>query len=172
MFIFAHIGFTLLLFLVIKKYFQVSWIDTRLVIVGSMLPDILDKSIGYITPVAGRSLFHGFIPLFLLLSVLLLKSYGIFLSLFLSSSFHLVLDKMFLYPKILFWPVLGFELNMGVVDVNNYWYILFNSTYVQVTEIMGVIILTMFVVNYGFYRKENLLKFLKENNLKSGLFIG
>ncbi len=172
MFIFAHLGFTLLFFLVIKKYYALDKIDIRFVLVGALLPDILDKTLGYFTPIAGRSLFHAVIPLFLILSVLILKDKVIFISLMLASLFHLMLDEMFLKPKILLWPLFGIELNLGVVDVNNYWFTLFHSTYVQVTEILGFIILLGFVINYDLYRVDNLLDFVKGNNLKNGLFIG
>lgn len=90
-------------------------IDYRVVLVGSILPDIIDKPIGaYLL----RSTFHNsrIFAHTLVFSVILLIT-GIYfmvrreknktLLFGICSSIHLILDSMWLYPSILFWPYFG-----------------------------------------------------------------
>lgn len=92
-------------------------IDYRVVLAGSILPDIIDKPIG-----AGlfRNTFHNSrIFAHTLLFSLLLVMTGLYilykhrnnniLLLGICSSVHLVLDSMWLYPSILFWPYFGWK---------------------------------------------------------------
>jgi hypothetical protein len=92
-------------------------IDYRVVLIGSILPDIIDKPIG-----AGlfRSTFHnsrifGHTLLFSVL-LILIGSYLLYkrgrnniLILGACSAIHLILDSMWLYPAILFWPYYGWK---------------------------------------------------------------
>ncbi|WP_297418304.1 metal-dependent hydrolase [Clostridium sp.] len=100
-----------------KKLRDKVLIDYRFVLVGSILPDIIDKPIG-----AGllRNIFHNSRifghTLIFSLSLILIGLYMLnrngknnILLLGISSSIHLVLDSMWLYPNILFWPYLGWK---------------------------------------------------------------
>lgn len=92
-------------------------IDYRFVLIGSILPDIIDKPIG-----AGlfRNVFHNsrifghtlIFSLFLIfIGLYMLKKHGKnnILLLGICSSIHLVLDSMWLYPDILIWPYFGWK---------------------------------------------------------------
>lgn len=100
-----------------KKLSDKVLIDYRVVLIGSILPDIIDKPIG-----AGlfRNTFHNsrifghtliFSLLFILIGLYRLKRCGKnnVLLLGICSSIHLVLDSMWLYPNILFWPYFGWK---------------------------------------------------------------
>ncbi|URZ09003.1 metal-dependent hydrolase [Clostridium felsineum] len=90
-------------------------IDYRFLLVGSILPDLIDKPIG---AVFFRNVFHNsriFGHTILFSAVLLLigiyrqlkyKKNGI-LMLGIGSLIHLILDSMWLYTGILLWPFLG-----------------------------------------------------------------
>lgn len=93
------------------------FVDYRYVLIGSILPDIIDKPIG-----AGvfRSVFHNsrifghtliFSLVLILIGIYMLNRNGKNNILFLgiASSIHLVLDSMWLYPNILLWPYLGWK---------------------------------------------------------------
>ena len=125
MLVFGHVGLT------ISAFSAYSWADRkwradrslppfdyRAVIVGAMLPDIVDKPLGlWIAPDlvdrSLRSIAHGF-----LFGLLVLGIGAIFLAakrrpramlLGIASSGHLVLDRMWSNPAILLWPFLGWD---------------------------------------------------------------
>jgi membrane-bound metal-dependent hydrolase YbcI (DUF457 family) len=91
------------------------YVDIRVLLVGSLLPDIIDKPVGQFffreTFSNGRIFSHT------LLFVIVLSAIGFFLfrryrqvwmlTLAGGSFFHLVLDGMWAAPATLFWPLLG-----------------------------------------------------------------
>ncbi|MBL4930739.1 metal-dependent hydrolase [Clostridium paridis] len=100
-----------------EKYDIKTKLDYRVILIGSILPDIIDKPIG-----AGifRGIFHNSRifahTLIFSVSLLLLGGYKLYKSnknkillLGISSSIHLILDSMWLFPSILLWPYLGFK---------------------------------------------------------------
>ena len=123
MIFFGHLGITTG---VIKTYEKIAHkdkelndgvsIDYRVVLIGSILPDILDKPIG---AWIFRNIFHNsriFAHTVLFSAVLILIGIYIvykrrnnnILLLGVCTSIHLLLDSMWLYPEIFFWPYFGF----------------------------------------------------------------
>ena len=102
-----------------KRIFSpISWIDSlgkfmdiRLLIVGSMLPDIIDKPLRFAGFGSGRSITHT------LLITLIILAAGLYLYLSkrktgllaLASGMiaHLILDGMWLIPQTFLWPLKG-----------------------------------------------------------------
>ena len=125
MFVFGHVGLTISAFSV-YSWADRKWradralppIDYRAVIVGAMLPDIVDKPLGlWVAPDlvdrSLRSIAHG-----LLFGLVVLGIGGLFLLaqhrpqallLGVASSGHLVLDRMWSNPTILICPFLGWD---------------------------------------------------------------
>lgn len=124
MIFFGHLGITTG---VIKSYEKVFYkdkkmnskisIDYRAVLLGAILPDIIDKPIG---AYFFRSTFHNsrifahtlmFSALLIIVGSLLLyiRRNNSILLLGISSSIHLILDSMWLYSSILFWPYFGLK---------------------------------------------------------------
>lgn len=124
MILFGHLGLTTG---VIKTYEKMTYkdkdledkipIDYRFVLLGSVLPDLIDKPIGAFL---FRSTFHNsrifahtllFSTLLVLIGVCILyknkKSNILFLGI--SSFIHLIFDSMWLYSGILFWPYFGWK---------------------------------------------------------------
>ena len=92
----------------------ISGIDYRLVLVGSSLPDIIDKPVfllfGNTVTLSGRDYAHTLLfTLVLLIGGLALLRYrrSWLLTLSLSCFIHLILDQMWDYSVILLWPLLG-----------------------------------------------------------------
>ena len=144
-------------------------IDYRLVLLGSMLPDIIDKPIGQYflrdTFSNGRIFGH---TLFFCLIIFLIGLYryrrcggtgGIVLSL--CSGSHLVLDQIWHSPKTLFWPILG--LAFDKLDLSDWmpsmWGALWNDPSVYGPEIVGLLILALFGLKL--LRSRRVLDFLK-----------
>lgn len=94
-----------------------TYIDYRFVLVGSILPDLIDKPIGAFL---FRSTFHNSRIFFhsLTVSAILILA-GLYfwkrersnksLLLGVACFIHLILDSMWEYPSILFWPFLGWK---------------------------------------------------------------
>ena len=124
MIFFGHLGITTGAFKIYERVFYKKknlnskiLIDYRVVLVGAILPDIIDKPIGaYLF----RSTFHNsrifahtliFSAILIFIGLFRLYKYrkNNILVLGLCTSIHLILDSMWLYPGILFWPYYGLK---------------------------------------------------------------
>jgi hypothetical protein len=163
MLLLAHLGITLAAARGLEKVlasrgFQKApeLIDYRLVLAGSMLPDIIDKPLGGL--VFRESLGSGRVYCHTLLFFLLLFGAGIFcwyklkrpgfLTLTGGSFAHYVLDGMWLYPTTFFWPAYGwvFEKNVPENWLEHWIESLLSEPHVFVPEIIGGLIL----ISFGF----------------------
>jgi len=153
---FGHLGPTTAVFKLYENIHKKETIDYRFVLVGAILPDLIDKPIGAFL---FRNTFHnsrifGHTLLFSLLLLLIglgriknNKGNRIF-TLGISTSIHLVLDSMQLYKGILFWPLLGFkfpERPEGNWSEGTLQRLLTDPSY-YLTEIVGFIIIMYFFV--------------------------
>jgi membrane-bound metal-dependent hydrolase YbcI (DUF457 family) len=108
-------------------------IDIRLLLVGSLLPDIIDKPVGQI--IFRESISNGRIFCHTLLFLLLITACGLvifryslrdwLLILALGTLSHHILDKMWQQPATFYWPVFGF--NFPKLNSNNFLYGWFQS---------------------------------------------
>ena len=130
---------------------QLGSIDYRLVLLGSLLPDILDKpswlfTFSDIFP-SGRDYGHTFLfNLILFICGLILikykKSWLLIISL--SSIIHLVLDQMWDNPVALWWPLLGpFHRAETTGWLSNIIQALFSDPGTYIPEIIGLIIILL-----------------------------
>lgn len=92
-------------------------IDYRVVLVGSILPDIIDKPIGaylfrstfHNSRIFAHTLIFSIVLLFIGVYFMIKSERTTILLLGICSSIHLILDSMWLYPGILFWPYFGLK---------------------------------------------------------------
>ncbi len=131
-----------------------SRIDIRLLLVGSLLPDIIDKPVGHFffreTFSNGRIFCHT------LLFLILVTVAGIYLyrryskTWLLAFSFgtltHLILDQMWHAPQTLFWPLLGLAFERADISnwIPNIFYALLTEPAVYLSELVGAVILIWF----------------------------
>ncbi len=125
--------------------------NTKSLILGSLLPDIIDKPVGL--GIFKNTFSNGRIFAHTLLFPAILAAFGSLLyrssgktwgfSLALGSFVHLLLDKMWREPKTLFWPLFG--LRFKKMDISNWLakilYGLFNDPKVYKPEIIGAMML-------------------------------
>ena len=140
-----------------------SRIDIRLLLIGSLLPDIIDKPVGQLffreTFSNGRIFCHTLLFFIIITLVgfyiyrrrsqiwLLVLSFGTFT--------HLIFDKMWRFPHTLLWPVYGLaferiDLTHWIVDM---LYALLTYPDVYVPELVGSAILIWFVLELVRSRK-------------------
>lgn len=127
---------------------RIGSIDYRLVLLGSLLPDIIDKPLWLFASSdifrSGRAYSHTFLfNLVLLICGLILIKYRKprLLIISLSSFTHLVQDRMWHEPVALWWPLLGqFPVSETVGWMSNIILALFSDSGTYVPEIIGLII--------------------------------
>jgi len=146
---------------------RIGPIDYRLVLLGSLLPDIIDKPIfllmGSRVSLSGRGYAHTLLfNLILLISGLFLiryrKSWLLILSL--SSFMHLILDRIWDYPVVLFWPLLG-PFPKGEITgwLSNMFRWLLSSPDVYIPEIIGLVIVLLFA--YRIVKGKSVISFIR-----------
>ena len=128
-----------------------KFLDIRLLIIGSILPDIIDKPIGMFLFGNGRVFTHSLlVTLFLLLvgGYLYLnhKQTGV-IAIGIGTFTHLIFDQIWLTPNILFWPLLGWGFTEGVRTnyIPGRLSILFSNPYVYVSEAIGLLVVLGFI---------------------------
>ena len=153
-------------------------LDLRLVLIGSLLPDIIDKPLGHFifreTISNGRIFSHTL----LFLAIISLAGFLLYrrqertwlLALAAGSFWHLILDEMWLAPRTLLWPAFGFSFEKLAIDnlFSHLLYNLFTYPKVYIPEIVGALVLAWFGLRL--IRRGQVLNFLKtgRNNPRSG----
>lgn len=173
MLVFGHMGFTVAVFYVFQRIFPKYDIDYRLVILGSLLPDIIDKPIGYLIfqKYYENGWIYGHTLLFSL--TLLTLSYFIerkYLVLGFSTLLHLIEDRVVIYmPRTFLWPLLGWDFSKNE-EFASKWFEhvvsgLYSDWYIQITEIIGAVVIFYLMLRYGLYRRHNLVAFMRSGRL-------
>jgi len=143
-------------------------IDYRLVVIGSMLPDIIDKPLFLLladrgVSLSGRDYGHTLLfHLVLLAGSLLLLRYKKpwLLVITLSSFVHLIFDRMWEVPVTLFWPFLG-SLPVGETTywASNMWNDLVSVPKVYIPEIIGLVALLFLA--YRIVKNRGVVRFIR-----------
>jgi len=139
--------------------------DLRFLMLGSLLPDIIDKPLDFLVFNNSRTIFHSLFFLLLLTIVgiliwriskdsrLILVSAGNFT--------HLILDQMWLLTHILFWPLKGLDFP---IVIRSSWLMeiihnLITKPTVYFMEVVGLLILLCFFLML--FNRKTLLSFIR-----------
>jgi inner membrane protein len=131
-------------------------VDYRFILLGALLPDIIDKPLGLIllpdVLANGRTFLHSllFLLLTLLAAALIYRKqrqlWGFYIAL--SVLMHLIMDAMWTDPVTLYWPFLGgFQAHPGInfVQIVQSWTRSFlEEAHLYVPEATGFLILLFF----------------------------
>jgi membrane-bound metal-dependent hydrolase YbcI (DUF457 family) len=175
MIFFGHIGITLLLAFLIFNIILKKKIDYRFLVVGAVLPDLIDKPIGqylfYSTFHNGRIFAHTilFVVLLVLLAAFLWRKYrfagaGV---LALGAIAHITEDQIWQEPVTAFWPLLGWQFpKLDITDYSSYILnALLHVPNAYVPEIIGLVIIAGFVWRFELYRPERVKAFVRTGRL-------
>lgn len=107
--LFWHLGGTIAIF---RYVFRDPAVDLRFLIVGALVPNIIDKPLSLVTHLAPRSIGHTLLtPTVVIIVVLLITRRGRrrrqLMAVGIGMLIHLVLDGMWTDPETLVWPFLG-----------------------------------------------------------------
>jgi hypothetical protein len=134
-------------------------LDYRILIVGSLLPDLIDKPIGgiffYTTFQNSRIFAHTlcFSVLLIALGLYILVRWRQLwlLTLGFGDLVHLILDQMWLYPRTLLWPAFGWNFPKSDTEGFIGWlpemiHALTTNASIYIPEIIGFVVLVWFAV--------------------------
>lgn len=165
MFIFGHIGITLGIFYSLYRLFSKKNFPAVVpyIVLGSLLPDIIDKPLGRI--ILAETVGSGRIFAHTLLFVILLGLLGYYFSqkgqsqllVIAGASFcHLLEDQIWNTPGVVFWPILGWGFPKDTISGSfmEYLMIIFTRSFdpafteVFISEIIGLIIIILLAGGY------------------------
>jgi inner membrane protein len=161
------------------------FLDIRILLVGALLPDIIDKPLGLFLIGSGRSYAHTLaftLILALAGAVLYLNRRRTWLlALAFGSICHLVLDSMWTNPRTLLWPFYVQTLPAGPSTTvvwtlpsapKTNWLVLWGSQFathpgIDVGEAVGLIILILFL--WTLVRRRSFIAFLTKGRIQLNL---
>ncbi len=148
--------------------------DIRLLLIGSLLPDIIDKLVGQVlfrdTFSNGRIFSHTLLFLILLTVAGLYfyrrRSQTGLLALAFGTMTHLIFDQMWHVPQTLFWPLFGFALVK--IDLSNWipgmFLAMLTQPTVYVPELAGGAILAWFA--WTLLRRKKIYAFIRYGRIR------
>lgn len=174
MFFFGHTGITLGIFYSLSRLSPKNNFSAAVpyILVGSLLPDIIDKPLGRIifaeTIGSGRIFAHTllFATLLGLAGFYLYRQGHSNLLIVAAASFcHLLEDNMWDSPEVLFWPFLGWGFPRDIISGSflEYLILIFNRSYtvaftdVFISEMVGLLIIIFLTGKYIHSRQKDAL---------------
>jgi membrane-bound metal-dependent hydrolase YbcI (DUF457 family) len=165
MFIFGHIGITLGIFYYLSRLSSKNdfWSAVPYIVVGSLLPDIIDKPLGRIILAEAIGSGRIFAHTLIFATLLGLAGYYLYrqgqpnLLIIAAASFcHLLEDSMWNSPEVLFWPFLGWGFPRDIISGSflEYLILIFNRSYtvaftdVFISEMVGLLIIIFLTGKY------------------------
>jgi len=146
--------------------------DYRLAALAALLPDLIDKPLSllvFTNSKTSQGLAHSLL-IHLLVSLIVLVWWRKGFVYALAFNAHLLADRIWLYPRTLFFPFLGWQFEpwrfMGSPEamLDAYTEIV-KYPLIITLESIGLVILAWLVVTYHLYRRENLMAFLASGRL-------
>ncbi len=151
-----------------------KFIDIRLLFIGALLPDIIDKPLGHLF--FREALSNGRIFAHTLLFLIIITLAGLYLYrrrakpwllvLAFGTLIHLVLDQMWQTPQTLLWPLLGFTFPKEDITgwLSDTLHALLTEPSVYVPELLGAVIIIWFA---GILlRRKNVFPFIKHGQVQ------
>ncbi len=163
MYLLAHLAFGSAAADLVRRLRRAAGVDFRWVLVGAILPDLIDKPLGIALGITGRAWAHTAL-VSLALSVFGLaamrRGSAAAASLALGSWTHLVLDRMWEMPAILWYPLFGFAFPPGDRSLLTYVTALLTDPFIWGGEIVGAGVLVAMAWRYGVRDWRSVRRFL------------
>lgn len=140
-------------------------VDFRLVLVGSILPDLIDKPLGAILHLEARLWAHSLLFLGVILALSLRPALRGLRWVGFGDAVHLLVDLIWEQPMVALWPLLGVGFPAGEQSFGGYLQILLTNGYVQFGEIVGGAILIAAAWYYRLFSWTAVRRFLRDGRL-------
>jgi hypothetical protein len=153
--------------------------DYRLVMVGGLLSDFIDKPVGLLLHISGRAFAHtlvfaSIVTIALAIPLLAPQLYPRRISARLGNPAiylvpgiwtHLLFDRMWELPKILLWPSQGLAFPSGTIDLVAILQHGIMDPYLLTGELSGLATILILAIRYRLYLWGNLRAFLRAGHL-------
>jgi hypothetical protein len=138
-------------------------IDRASLLIGSLIPDIIDKLIMFLNLGSGRGYFHTLLSILISFAFTLIITKGnkeVSLSLLIGMGFHLILDL----PYIpLLYPFIPYEFII-VEDPLGVWLKrLLTNPLIIISESIGLLIIIFVILNNKIFSVSDIINYLKSN---------
>ncbi|MFX1339149.1 MAG: metal-dependent hydrolase, partial [Promethearchaeota archaeon] len=142
----------------LKKKYRINRLS---LIIGSIFPEIIDKTILFSGLGSGRFYFHTLLFAFLSFSILFLITKGnkeVAYPFLIGIIIHLLLDL----PGIpIFYPFIEYEIIIVHDPISHWFHTLLTNPIIQITEIIGATSLMFIILHNKLYKFENFINYLK-----------
>jgi hypothetical protein len=160
MLLFAHLGLTLAAAKLVERFGLRP--DLPIVLLGSILPDLIDKPLGYLiygSMATGRIFAHTLLFLLVLVALAAILKSRPLGSLAFGVLAHQALDTIWRTPEVFLWPILGDFPVKAHVSVLGYFEMLIHGLQnpaILVPELLGLFFLLYFAIHHppGAFTKE------------------
>lgn len=136
-------------------------------IIGALLPDIVDKSLMFLNLGSGRGISHTLLFVlasFLIVHLITKRNFLISIPFLIGCASHLLLDL----PEVpLFFPFINYEFIYVEDPLNEWFYTLLNDPLVLFTEISGIVIIIFIMIYHKLYSPKEIIRFLQNKPVKS-----
>lgn len=155
MFPLAHLGIPLIPFLITRR----DPIDYRLLLIGGMLPDLVDKPLGHLIMAENNGRIFTHTILFAVVVLLMAVRFRRLLPLSLGISLHQFLDLMYLDPDGALWPIFG---PFRSTDFHiEQWFDAALEPAVLTGEIIGLAAIIVTFISIGLHRPGTMKRILR-----------
>lgn len=173
----GHIATTWVVALALQKNNpKLARIDYRLLAVGSMLPDLIDKPLAvsvFTEAETSQLVAHSiFVHAVVLVGALLFRRKS--LPYVLAFSGHLILDRMWRHTETFWWPLFGWTVFWKFKSMNTpesmvavYLDIITRYPRVWIVELIGITTIMWMIIRYRLYHRNALTTFLSTGSLRS-----
>ncbi|HEX9341784.1 MAG TPA: metal-dependent hydrolase [Thermoplasmata archaeon] len=124
-------------------------VDYRLILFGAILPDLIDKPLGYALGLQTRLWGHTLLFLFTVLALGLVPAWRGSRFAGFGVATHLLLDQMWELPHVVWYPAYGWGFPATPFSADVWFEALLHDPYVQAGEIVGFAILVAFAWVHG-----------------------
>ena len=164
MFLLGHLGIALGLAWLLT-FRSSARVDYRLILLGSVLPDLIDKPLGIALGLETRIYGHTFVFLAAVLALGFVPRWASLRLLGFGAATHLLLDRIWDMPRIVLWPAYGWAFRPAPFDAGFWWDVIFMDPYVQAGEVLGAVVLIAFAATHRILSFRGLVGFLRHGTV-------
>lgn len=141
-------------------------VDWRFVLLGTILPDLIDKPLGAILGLESRLWAHTLVFAVTALALSFAPRLESLLWLGLGILTHFLFDQIWNQPWVILWPAYGWTFPPGGPTLEGYLYVLLTDPVVQAGEVIGAAVLVFFARAHGLLSWSALRAFLRNGRVK------
>lgn len=165
-FLLGHLGIGLGLAWLLSWKSRVR-VDYRLVLLGAILPDLIDKPLSVLLNLDTRLWAHTLLFLGAVLVLSAVPPWNGLRLIGFGTATHLLLDEIWIEPAVAWYPAFGWTFAAAAFTVDHWFEALLYDPIVQAGEILGTILLIGFAWSHGIRSRRALWTFVRRGTFPS-----